>query len=128
MILTVAAYWVLLMGESMLPEYRPGYTYEYERFDQHTVPPKLERGDVIVLRQSTRFGAIALQVKRITGVPDDTLRARGLTVPARFYRGPIIQADRFYVLGDNFRVSRDSRHYGTIHRSQIVGRLKDQKE
>ena len=128
MLLAIAAYWVLLMGESMLPAYRQGYTYEYKRFDRHTEPRRLERGDVIVLRQSTRFGAIALQVKRIVGVPGDTLKAHGLTVPARFYRAPVIQAERFYVTGDNFRVSRDSRHFGTIHRSQIVGRLKEQKE
>jgi signal peptidase I len=45
-----------------------------------------------------------------------------LLVPARNYGPVTVDADHFFVLGDNRDNSADSRYIGTIHRSYILGR------
>jgi len=45
-----------------------------------------------------------------------------LLVPARNYGPVAVEADHFFVLGDNRDNSADSRYIGTIHRRYILGR------
>ena len=110
MILAALPFWILLHGDSMLPDYRPGRTYEVVSIDT------VRRGDVVVFRSSRQ-----VSMKRVAGVPGDTLTVLRLPLPSKGYGGAVIQDNRFYVVGDNWRRSRDSRHFGTIHRRDIRG-------
>ena len=122
MLATAAAYWIILLGESMEPTYPQGYSYEYTPLADSTV---IARNDVVVIRQGRRYGG--LQLKRVVGVPGDSLRTVRLPRPEKGYSAAVIRRARYYVIGDNIRNSRDSRQYGTIHRRHIVGKLKDQR-
>lgn len=103
-----------------------------------------QRGDVVVfgLPQETSRDLI----KRIIGLPGETVRVHGdaVTIINTEHPGGIILSepyltqenlggvsemnvtlgkDQYFVLGDNRRVSADSRLWGTLPRKDIVGRV-----
>lgn len=103
-----------------------------------------QRGDVIVfdLPQNTSRALI----KRVIGLPGETVKLSGNSViiinkyhPAGFtlsepYLDPhnlggetdmsvTLGPDQYFVLGDNRKVSADSRLWGTLPRADIVGRV-----
>ena len=71
--------------------------------------PKLK--DIVIVQyegtQKVRF------VKRIVGVPGDMIPFNGQTIQ--------LQSDEYFVAGDNRDFSTDSRTYGPIKRSQLIG-------
>ena len=67
-------------------------------------------GDAIVFRDDRRS-----YLKRIAGLPGDTVTCWGQPFE--------LGEDEYYALGDNRDRSRDSRHFGPIRSSQIVGRV-----
>jgi signal peptidase I len=73
-----------------------------------------QRGDVIVFRSP--LNADELMVKRITGVPGDLVEGQQgrLIVPSGCY----------FVAGDNRANSFDSREWGVLARSAIIGRAR----
>jgi signal peptidase I len=102
------------------------------------------RGDIIVFRAPPRVktactGADGAFVKRIVGLPGETvtLRAGHVFVDGRRLPEPYLRpeyrgaetggwrrnpADGYFVLGDNRTMSCDSRRWGIVRRSEIVGR------
>lgn len=60
-------------------------------------------------------------VKRVFGVPGDTIPASGQTTP--FLRRDAIRLDeeQFFMIGDNRACSIDSRHFGAVRSCDIVG-------
>src|SRR3989338_2533180 len=103
-----------------------------------------ERGDVIVLTLPQDAGRSL--VKRIIGLPGETVRISGSQVTiintenpkglnlnepyidsANASAGESLEAalgsDEYFVLGDNRRVSADSRLWGKLPRQDIVGRV-----
>ena len=81
-------------------------------------------------------------IKRIVGLPGDTLKivgghvirngvrepdpyaaACGRTLACTFARSITVPAGQYYVLGDNRGVSPDSRYWGPVDRSWILGRV-----
>lgn len=90
-------------GPSMEPAYRAGERLLVNRRAYRRRAPA--RGDVVVLRDPEEPARYLL--KRIATAPDS------------IEPGP----SRTYVLGDNAAASRDSRHFGPVARSQIVGRV-----
>src|SRR3989344_1811366 len=102
-----------------------------------------QRGDVIVFKLPKNAETL---IKRIIGLPGETVTIEGSTVsiknnehPGGFnlaedYIAPqdtggptglsvTLPADRYFVMGDNRRVSYDSRSWGTLSRESIVGRV-----
>lgn len=136
----VAAPYVV-SGASMEPNFDNWHYLIIDRVTYHLEDPK--RGDVIVfdLPQEPSRSLI----KRVIGLPGETVALRDdhITIinekhPQGFtlvepYLDPknlgggnnlriTLDKDQFFVLGDNRRVSADSRIWGTLPREMIVGR------
>lgn len=99
---------------------------------------KPERGDVIVFRSPR--GGDELMVKRVIAVPGDLIDSRlgrvrigGHTLPEPYVlrqattgaiESLIVPADSYYVLGDNRDDSIDSRFWGCVPGTHVVGRAR----
>lgn len=137
----VAAPYVV-SGASMEPNFNDWDYLIIDRVSYDFGSP--QRGDVIVfnLPQDTSRALI----KRIIGLPGETVSLQGNSVsiknaarPQGFtlaepYLDPsdlggasnmtiTLAADQYFVLGDNRKVSADSRLWGTLPRGDIVGRV-----
>ncbi len=98
-------------------------------------PP--EGGDVVVF-QNPRDPAGADFVKRVIGEPGDVVEivqghvlVNGEKLDEPYleefsqdtYTAVTIPSDEYFVMGDNRRRSEDSRHFGTVHRDNIIGKV-----
>ncbi len=137
----IASPW-LVSGTSMLPNFQDYNYLIVDRLTYRLSAP--ERGDVVV------FGLPQMPsrdlIKRIVGLPGDTITIMGNAVriqdkthPDGFildepYLDPsdlggidqqvtTLGPDEYYVLGDNRRVSSDSRIWGVLPRSNIIGKV-----
>ncbi len=132
----------IVQGASMEPTF---YDYHYliiEKVSYHIGEP--QRGDVIVLDlpQETSRALI----KRLIGLPGETVSIadnKVTVINAEHPEGIVLDEpyldphdlggpsgmtvtlgeDQYFVLGDNRRVSSDSRSWGTLPREDIVGRV-----
>jgi len=123
-----------ISGTSMLPTL---YDHDYVLTTKGLPDPK--RGDIVILNVNSS-GTMEEWVKRIVGLPGDTVDVRGdiITVngaPEQFPHpiqtqgasGPIehvvVPAGRIFVAGDNRTVSEDSRFVGTFSLKAVKGRV-----
>lgn len=136
----VAAPYVV-SGQSMDPNFEDWNYLIVDRVSYDIGDP--ERGDVIVFDLPQEGGRSL--IKRVIGLPGETVLLRGQSVtvinekhPDGFtleepYLDPknlegrndmrtTLGEDEYFVLGDNRRVSADSRIWGTLARENIVGR------
>jgi signal peptidase I len=149
----------LVSGPSMEPTFQNHDYLIVDRFSYGVCPPSIllghiqvpcipigdpQRGDVIVFKLPQNPSETL--IKRVIGVPGDTVEVRGVSVviintehPKGFtlsepYLAPAdlggpsgmritLGPDQYFVLGDNRKVSYDSRLWGTLPRSDIVGRV-----
>lgn len=101
----------------------------------------IHTGDIVVFKsppaENCGAGVIDL-VKRVIGVPGDTLTSKGNTIyinghpldekwPHTEPIGPpighvTVKAGHYFVMGDNHSDSCDSRFWGTVPRSDIIGK------
>ena len=132
----------IVSGASMEPTFDDLQYLIVDRITYDLSTP--QRGDVIVfdLPQNTSRALI----KRVIGLPGETVKLSGNSVtivnkeyPQGFtlsepYLDPqnlggatdmtvTLGADQYFVLGDNRKVSADSRLWGTLPREDIVGRV-----
>lgn len=120
-----------VVGRSMVPSYAAGDVLLVESVTFRLRRPR--RFEVVVVRDPTDPGR--LELKRLVGLPGETVAAEdgrlliggvkyalpaGVEAPARF--GPVQTAAGYFVLGDNWRQSRDSRHYGALGEQLVLGR------
>jgi signal peptidase I len=101
----------------------------------------VHRGDIVVFKAPPGVESADIQdlVKRVIGLPGDTVEGRGghIYIDGRLLKEPYlpagtqsktfgpehVPAHEYYVLGDNRPSSKDSTVFGPISRSLIVGRV-----
>jgi signal peptidase I len=118
-------------GPSMQPNLHEGEYAIVDKISYQLHPP--ERGDIIVFERQGQPDLI----KRVIGLPGETIEIRdgqvlinGLPLPEPYLTSPMvgsmppqtIEADHYFVMGDNRNNSSDSRSFGTVTAQVIVGR------
>ena len=127
------SFFTVVYGSSMEPTLRSGQLFRVH----HTIPRAIERGTVVLV---SRPGLPPL-IKRVVGLPNETVSFHlgEVFVDGRMLREPYIPEqwttfswnherialgpDQYLVLGDNRPSSQDSRDYGPVLRSDIIGTI-----
>lgn len=99
---------VKVAGNSMLPTYHDGDLLVMKAYPLRFGDPK--KWDVVVLRDGNGY----IVIKRIVRVPGEL---DDISPFSRRILGP----EEYVVLGDNTNNSIDSRFYGTVVKSQMIG-------
>lgn len=128
---------VRVSGVSMMPTLQESELYLLNRWIFHLRPP--QSSEIVVLRDPQDKG---YSVKRIIGCEGDVVHMEEgkvfingkrlyepyLTPKTLTYPGPALTSanficgkDQYFVLGDNRNYSLDSRSYGLVKRSEILG-------
>lgn len=126
---------VVIQGESMSPTLHEGDRLLLNRLSAYM--GQIDRGDVVVLQDR---GAEDYAIKRVVGLPNDHIRLQGgqvyvnghplregylpsgtVTEAAAGHQDFTLSSDLYFVLGDNRRISEDSRYYGPVRRAQLLG-------
>jgi signal peptidase I len=120
---------------SMHPTLPEGAYYMVNRYVYRFAHP--ERGDIVVFRKDPY--ASEEYVKRVVGLPGETFAIQGGDVyingrrldepyaAGRSYPDSAPQPigkDAYFVLGDNRPISEDSREFGAVPFTNIVGKIK----
>ena len=98
-------------GRSMLQAYAPGDRLLVEALSYRPREPRI--GEVVVVRQPGTGGR--LDLKRIAAGPGGSVTVQGVE--------RVLEADEWFVLGDNLSESTDSRALGPVRRRDIAGRV-----
>lgn len=126
----------LVEGSSMEPTFHKGQRLIINRLAYLSSPP--QRGDLIVFQYPGN--ATDEYIKRIIGIPGDTIVTEGdhvqlngvLLVEPYISLEPgsqgrpgrwIVPADSYFVMGDNRGHSSDSRTWGMLPKSDIIGKV-----
>lgn len=128
----------IVNGNSMVPTFQNGEYLIVDEISYRFNEP--ERGDVIIFRypkDKTKFF-----IKRIIGLPSDTVIIKGNTITIKNEEFPNgfalyepyiehkssnnlkteLEDNEYFVMGDNRTASSDSRVWGPLQRKLIVGR------
>lgn len=130
-------------GQSMEDTYKDGMRFTIQKYAYFFTTP--ERGDILVAQTPLQKGAV---IKRVIGLPGDTvhIEAGGVslqhsdgsseTLHEAYIKGGnatllpfgapesiVLGPHEYFLMGDNRLHSTDSRHYGPVHRSNILGRV-----
>lgn len=129
----------MVKGESMQPTLEASERLFINKLVYQFADP--DRGDVIVLKDpSNGPDKKEFLVKRIVGLPGDTVEVKGhilyvngeaqeesytdVPIEDPDFAPITIEEDHYFVMGDNrhLRKSKDSREFGSVKESDIVGR------
>jgi signal peptidase I len=124
-------------GPSMQPSFVAGQFLVVSRISYLVSDP--ERGDVVVFNAPGNDADDPPLIKRLIGLPNDTIEIRNTQV---YINGTPIEepyikeacrenrcrdevwelgAEDFFLMGDNRNNSRDSRVFGVVNRSRVIG-------
>ena len=124
----------IIKGNSMYPTLMEGDSHLVNKFIYCFREPS--RGDIVIIRNIWQKESQV--IKRVIGVPGDVIAirrgqvylnseplreqyAKGQTYPPQ--KPLTIGEDSYYILGDNRKISYDSRECGLIERRHIRGKL-----
>lgn len=130
----------LVFGKSMEPNFKGGDYLIVDEVSYRFNNPK--RGDVIVLTPPLVNQEKDHFIKRIVGLPGETIIVAGskVTIKNEKYPDGVVLEEpyiayqsnkeaiyelgptEYFVMGDNRAVSDDSRHWGPLERSEITGK------
>jgi signal peptidase I len=125
----------VINGKSMEPTF-----HDSERLLISKFAPRfesLERGDIIIFNHPDEVGKRL--IKRVVGLPGETVRIDdgrvfidGVALDEPYLEGHldhvtqlrsfVVEADHYFVMGDNRDISNDSRRIGSIPRDAILGK------
>ena len=134
----LVSYSVAVRGQSMEPTCSPGRLFKASRLAYFFRHPS--RGDLVVVRPP---GTPAhLEIKRVVGLPNEQIawnqgffRVNGELLHEPYARIPAappgddeiqtrrLGPDEYFVAGDNRLYSHDSRRYGPLTRTAILGKV-----
>lgn len=141
-VLLIAAYFVFdsfyvyyrVNGDSMAPTLHDGEVYRVSKRES------IQRGDVIAFRSDQES---LTYIKRVIALPGERVAIRGnhVYINDRKLAEPYlpnhpdikdvamitVPPAHFYVLGDERLDSYDSRHFGPISRSRVIGKLQTER-
>lgn len=138
-ILTVTMHPFIVEGESMEPTLDNKQIITSEVVSDDTA---LERGEIVVVDMSGIEGYSGYFIKRIVGVPGDTLQIRkgllfindivpeeyqfeSIKIPGCLEDKLTLGEDQYFVMGDNRNNSTDSRMFGAVSKEQIINIVKE---
>jgi len=128
----------VVVGDSMQPTFETGEYLIVDELSYHFHPP--QRGDVIIFKYPVDPSKYF--IKRVIGLPGETVILKGETITIKNAANPdgmvlnepyiafknnsdetiTLDSTHYFVLGDNRPVSLDSRSWGPLPESDIVGR------
>lgn len=129
-LIVLAFFWIafsvaVVHGDSMLPTYRSG---EMVLVDRLNLLGAWTRGDVVLAKANNEH-----LIKRVFRLPGETLTEReaqqfrlvtDFFEPTHDAENPLrVPPGQVVILGDNAAVSDDSRLFGPIKTSEVVGRV-----
>jgi len=96
----------IVSGPSMVPSYYDGNYVYVSRISLLT--RGIKKNDIVEIKiEGERL------IKRIVGLPEETV-----IIENKEYH---LDKDYYFVMGDNINNSEDSRDFGPIHKSKIIG-------
>lgn len=104
------------------------YLVNLTAYQNHPV----ERGDVILFNGEVNVANTTFHAKRVAAIPGDTVEVKNhkLYINGEYYCSDmgqdstlVIPDNNYYIIGDNFTNSYDSRAYGCISGDCIMGKL-----
>ena len=104
---------VELRGDSMSPTYNDGDWLLFRLFPAKARVGKVKArvgnliGKVVLIQRQSQVGTDFLQVKRVTQISNNTNKRK----------------EEFWVEGDNKSASTDSRSWGALDSTQVIGKL-----
>jgi signal peptidase I len=104
---------VELRGDSMSPTYNDGDWLLFRLFPAKARVGKVKArvgnliGKVVLIQRQSDLGTDFLQVKRVTQISNNTNKRK----------------EEFWVEGDNKSASTDSRSWGALDSTQVIGKL-----
>jgi signal peptidase I len=140
----------LVHGSSMEPTMHSGDLILVNKVGYNSIlgfdMNKAKRGDVVVVRPPDNVNTF--YIKRIVGLPGETIEVQsssvliyndeyinGVTLDEEYLdfskisgrnikqQQHVLKDNQYFVMGDNRNASRDSRNFGPIHHSNIVGKM-----
>ncbi|MFC4059966.1 S26 family signal peptidase [Planomonospora corallina] len=121
---------VTVFGESMVPSLANGERVLIRRCGVSG----LSRGDIVVLHADRPLGwpkgrpvllgegVVIPLIKRVVALPGERI-PEDLDAAPGVFSGPVVPPDSVVVVGDNARVSRDSRQYGHLPAEWVTGKM-----
>jgi signal peptidase I len=126
-------------GRSMEPNFDDGQRLIAGRVG--VFPGELQRGDVVVLRYATQPKSEPPLIKRLIGLPGETITIQdrvvyvnGEALDEPYIKEPcdqwhcqdrewVLGADEYFFMGDNRNHSNDSRSFGPVNREYVISRV-----
>ena len=99
----------IISGTSMCPTFEDGDFVWVSVVHDDT---ELHSGDIVCAKVSDK-----LVIKRLSGLPGQTIESPDLNIPRTS-----LGEDEYYLIGDNYEASCDSRYFGPVSRDDIVFR------